>query len=244
MASYSEQYFVQASHLKNWPDLHSNGDITKYCSLSKEIDQQIQNRQRRAVLSEHARLSIRKSQASDFHTRLKANLRRQGTVTTHYVHVFISHSWSHSAHYQRLHEWLFEPHAPSVRRASGLPTIWCPRTIRFTTLPVSAISRKRYSEKSRDPTLSSSPPACTQPTASGSRGRFAAVETCASRSWRSTPTLSNVRSPSSQTPQPKTSTGPGKASSMQSRAFTDSRGHYPSNRRTNDPMMCPVLDDV
>ena len=29
-------------------------------------------------------------------------------MSTHYVHVFISHSWSHSSHYQRLHEWLFE----------------------------------------------------------------------------------------------------------------------------------------
>ncbi len=28
-------------------------------------------------------------------------------MSTHYLHVFISHSWSHSSHYHRLHEWLF-----------------------------------------------------------------------------------------------------------------------------------------
>lgn len=29
-------------------------------------------------------------------------------MSTHYVHVFISHSWSHSFHYKRLHDWLFD----------------------------------------------------------------------------------------------------------------------------------------
>ena len=29
-------------------------------------------------------------------------------MSTHHVHVFISHSWSHSSHYQRLHDWLFD----------------------------------------------------------------------------------------------------------------------------------------
>ena len=76
MASYSEQYVVLPSYLKKWPELHSNADITEYCSLSKEIDLQIRNQQQRAVLSEQARLNIRKSHASDFHTRLKARLAR------------------------------------------------------------------------------------------------------------------------------------------------------------------------
>lgn len=29
-------------------------------------------------------------------------------MSTHYIHVFISHSWSYSSHYQSLHAWLFD----------------------------------------------------------------------------------------------------------------------------------------
>ena len=74
MASHSEHYVVLPSYLKKWPELHSNADISKYCSLSREIDQQIRIRQQRTVLSEQAGLNIRKSHATDFHTRLKARL--------------------------------------------------------------------------------------------------------------------------------------------------------------------------
>ena len=75
MASYSQQFVVLPSYLKKWPELHSSADIAQYCSLSKQADAEVLQREQRTVLSEQARLNIRKSHALDFHTRLKALLR-------------------------------------------------------------------------------------------------------------------------------------------------------------------------
>lgn len=75
MASYSRQFVGLPSYLRKWPDLHSDDDIATYCRLSQEVAAEVARRER-TVLSEEARFNIRKSQASDFHTRLKAQLGR------------------------------------------------------------------------------------------------------------------------------------------------------------------------
>ena len=75
MASYSRQFVDLPSYLMKWPDLHSDLDIAAYCRLSQEASAEVARRER-MVLSEEARANVRKSQALDFHTRLKAQLGR------------------------------------------------------------------------------------------------------------------------------------------------------------------------
>ena len=75
MASYSRQFVDLPSYLKKWPDLHSDPDIAAYCRLSQDVAAEVA-RQERMVLSEEARVDIRKSRALDFHTRLKIQLGR------------------------------------------------------------------------------------------------------------------------------------------------------------------------
>lgn len=75
MASYSRQLVDLPSYLKKWPDLHSDADIATYCRLSQQVATEVA-RQERMVLSEAARVEVRKSQALDFHTRLKRQLGR------------------------------------------------------------------------------------------------------------------------------------------------------------------------
>lgn len=75
MASYSRQSVDLPSYLRKWPDLHTDTDIAIYCRLSQEVAAEVARRERSA-LSEEARVDVRKSQALDFHTRLKTQLRR------------------------------------------------------------------------------------------------------------------------------------------------------------------------
>ena len=75
MASFSRGFVDLPSYLKKWPALHSDDDIAKYCRLSKLADAAVRRRERTAM-SEESRFRIRKSEALDFHTRLKAQLRR------------------------------------------------------------------------------------------------------------------------------------------------------------------------
>ena len=75
MASYSRQNVMLPSYLEKWPTLHSSADIELYCRLSRSTDAAIKSRSR-VALSEQAPLYIRKSEATDFHTRLKAQLRQ------------------------------------------------------------------------------------------------------------------------------------------------------------------------
>ena len=80
--------------------------FAKYCSFSGHAHEQVRQMERRKELSEPARLNFPKSQALDFHSLLKAQLRRW-SVSSHRVHVSMSHISSHSGHYHTLHEWVF-----------------------------------------------------------------------------------------------------------------------------------------
>ena len=106
MTSYSGLFVVLPSYLKKWLELHSDADIAKYCSFSGHAHEQVRQMERRKELSEPARLNFPKSQALDFHSLLKAQLRRW-SVSSHRVHVSMSHISSHSGHYHTLHEWVF-----------------------------------------------------------------------------------------------------------------------------------------
>ena len=75
MASYSRQLVALPSYLRKWPDLHTDGDIAAYCRLSEEAADEVARRER-TVLSEQATFNIRKSEASNFHARLKMQLGR------------------------------------------------------------------------------------------------------------------------------------------------------------------------
>ena len=75
MASFSRYFVDLPSYLKKWPALRSADDIAKYCRLSKEADAEVRRR-KRITMSEEGQLRIRKSEALDFHTRLKAQLGR------------------------------------------------------------------------------------------------------------------------------------------------------------------------
>jgi len=74
MASYSENYIVLPSYLEKWPALHNDRHIDLYCEYSKRVEGTV-NRRMREALTENTRVSIRKSVASDFHSRLKSAIR-------------------------------------------------------------------------------------------------------------------------------------------------------------------------
>lgn len=75
MASYSREFVDLPSYLEKWPTLHSTGDIATYCRLSKKADAELRQREG-TVVTEASRIRIRKSEALDFHTRLRAQLGR------------------------------------------------------------------------------------------------------------------------------------------------------------------------
>lgn len=74
MASYSESYVSLPTYLEKWPALHTERDVDLYCQYSKQTDAVI-NRRMRDVLTEDRRVQVRKSEALDFHKKLKAALR-------------------------------------------------------------------------------------------------------------------------------------------------------------------------
>ena len=76
MASFSQSFVKLPSYLQKWPSLRSMGDVDLYCQHSGQTDQRIRTATA-GVLSESARLGVRKSGAADFHRDLKAALSRR-----------------------------------------------------------------------------------------------------------------------------------------------------------------------
>lgn len=75
MASYSESYIELPSYLQKWPALHNDEHIDLYCVYSKNTDNIVKRRQIYESVSNENYSSIRKSEALDFHKRLKSAIR-------------------------------------------------------------------------------------------------------------------------------------------------------------------------
>lgn len=74
MASYSESYVSLPSYLEKWPALHTERHIDLYCEYSKKTETAL-NRRMTGILTEDRRTQVRKSEALDFHRKLKAAIR-------------------------------------------------------------------------------------------------------------------------------------------------------------------------
>lgn len=75
MASYSESYVELPSYLKKWPALHNDEHVDLYCEYSKNTDIIVKGRRLYESISNESYEEIRKSEALDFHKRLKAAIR-------------------------------------------------------------------------------------------------------------------------------------------------------------------------
>jgi hypothetical protein len=71
MASYSESFVSLPSYLEKWPALHTDRHIDLYCEYSKRTEQ-VLSRKMQDYVTEERRIRVRKSEATDFHKRLKA----------------------------------------------------------------------------------------------------------------------------------------------------------------------------
>jgi hypothetical protein len=76
MASYSESHVSLPSYLEKWPTLHSEGDIDLYSQHSKLTETAI-SRSIHGVVTEDAKVRVRKAEAMDFHKVLRAVLLRR-----------------------------------------------------------------------------------------------------------------------------------------------------------------------
>lgn len=74
MASFSETYVSLPTYLEKWPALHTDHHIDLYCQYSSNTETAM-NRRLNEVYSSERRQNIRKSEALDFHKRLKAAIR-------------------------------------------------------------------------------------------------------------------------------------------------------------------------
>jgi hypothetical protein len=75
MASYSERYVSLPSYLEKWPELHTETDIDLYCRLSGQAEVAIRHGYGMAR-NQDERMSVRRSEALEFHKSLRAELKR------------------------------------------------------------------------------------------------------------------------------------------------------------------------
>jgi len=75
MASFSMVYVDLPSYLKKWPELHSDVDVDLYCQYSKAAENKV-SVESAGILTEARRLNVVKANAKNFHSDLKARLRR------------------------------------------------------------------------------------------------------------------------------------------------------------------------
>lgn len=72
MASYSESYVSLPTYLQKWPALHTDRHIDLYCQYSKNTEVLLENRRRYTTASTESYREISKSEALDFHKKLKS----------------------------------------------------------------------------------------------------------------------------------------------------------------------------
>ena len=74
MASFSDSHVALPSYLEKWPALHTERHIDLYCEYSKQTESKLTQRIR-GMINEERRIELRKTEATDFHKKLKSAIR-------------------------------------------------------------------------------------------------------------------------------------------------------------------------